>query len=148
MSDRRALVLALSMLGSPTACAKDYDRFTFESESSASGSGGQTVEVSCGGESCDVAGDLHCCVAENGATSGTCRTGCAAGEADLACDQPDDCLGSRCCLVLDGAAYQRSRCQPVCAGGLEVCDPTDGDACNGGACNAVANLPAGFHACE
>ncbi|NUP09018.1 MAG: hypothetical protein HOW73_23455 [Polyangiaceae bacterium] len=112
------------------------------------GTGGMPpgVEVPCGGETCNVDAGEECCIDNDGAPFGTCKSNCAGFEASLECNEPADCPGQLCCLDDSGGNLDGSHCGDFC-GDEELCDPANPD-CGGGDCVQHPDLPDGYFFCD
>jgi hypothetical protein len=95
--------------------------------------GASKIEVTCGGNTCDVA-TTECCIAFfSGAQCAAhsqaelCANGGGKGDL-LRCDGPEDCAGgSVCCYV---AADRIASCRPSCDGNKVLCHPGSTNQCN------------------
>lgn len=117
-------------------------------------SGGGPIDVPCGsGGTCDVENSNEfCCISNNGGTNGNCNVDCNNGnEAQLECNEPDDCPGEVCCIDRPSAtSVSDSQCTggSCTAGGEFIACTIGGPACASGSCSQLAGLPVGYLACQ
>jgi hypothetical protein len=101
--------------------------------------------VFCGPSSCDLTHDT-CCIEESSGPScmpaGTCT-----GHGMFACDGPEDCTSSHCCLapgMLDGGAMQlQLACNTDCSMAIAAICHTANDCPMGAACCSGPDFPLG-----
>lgn len=106
------------------------------------------VEVPCGDgvPPCDIGAGESCCIDNNGASGGTCKSNCQGNEAALDCNEPADCPGQLCCLEAGGGDVSFSRCEDSCSDET-ICDPANPD-CGGNSCVQHPDMPPGYFYCD
>jgi hypothetical protein len=122
------------------------------STSGTAGAGGMVAQdftVPCAGNNC-APGEVCCFDNVNETQVGCSAPGsCGAGQIELGCDHPDDCLGGTCCSEFDGMV-QTMRCQPDCMANNEyvMCSGPDQSVCPAMTTCSNARAGMGYHYCR